>query len=73
MTQDERDQRIESLRGQLSEARAWAWSEYHRCWDGRWLATREVPPEEGRWDWRVPEWLSTNLEPALQPWFVAFP
>lgn len=56
---------------QLSAARAWAWSEYHRYYDARWLPTREVADEGGDWDWAVPEWLSSNVEPHLQPWFIA--
>jgi hypothetical protein len=73
MTGDEQDLRIESLQRQLSEARAWAWSEYHRWYDGRWLPSRQVPPEDGGWDWLIPEWLSTSVAPSSQPWFVALP
>ncbi|MGO4603652.1 hypothetical protein [Terrabacter sp. 2YAF2] len=73
MTHDDQDQRIESLQQQLSEARAWAWSEYHGWYDGRWLATREVPTEDGGWDWLIPERLSTGVEPPSQPWTVALP
>ena len=61
---------LHELQRRLSDARAWAWSEFHRDYDDRWLPTEPVPALESGWDWAVPEWMTSPVEPNRQDWFV---
>jgi hypothetical protein len=57
------------LEREVAHARAWAWSEFHRHYDERWLPTVEVPELESGQDWDVPRWLTDSTEPHRSDWW----
>ena len=64
---------VERLRTEVREARAWAWSEFHREFDSRWLATADAPDLEGGWEWNPPQWLTDPRAPVEQAWLTTPP
>ena len=54
---------VKQLRREISEARAWAWSEFHREYSERWLGLDAA-------DYAVPVWLADPTPPDRQHWFV---
>ena len=62
---------VRLLERERADARAWAWSEFHRDWEGGWLPYTPVPELTPPWDWDVPSWLTDATKPTEQDWWPA--
>lgn len=62
----------EKLRTERNEARAWAWGSEYGFLSGSWFQSSALGGfnADGVWEWDLPDWLASDVEPDKQEWWT---